>query len=51
MSKIINAFRSEKKVGRDNDVLLFFDGDRLDPQTKVEETELTDMDYVDVYVK
>ncbi|MCJ1470106.1 hypothetical protein MMC07_008751 [Pseudocyphellaria aurata] len=51
ISKIVNAFRSEKKVGRDKEVLLFFDGDRLNPQTKVEETELSDMDYVDVYVK
>lgn len=51
ISKIVNAFRSEKKVARDKEVFLLFDGDRLDPQTKVEETELSDMDYVDVYVK
>lgn len=39
------------KVGPSREVFLSFDGDRLEPQTRIEETELSDMDFIDVYVK
>ena len=51
MSRIINAFRNANKLGLDRDVFLQFDGDRLEPETKVAETEISDMDFVDAYVK
>lgn len=51
VSRIVFAFRSDKKIGSDREVFLSFDGERLTPTCKVEETELNDMDYVDVYVK
>lgn len=45
------AFRTDKKISEDREVFLSFDGERLKPQSKVEETDLDDMDYIDVYVK
>lgn len=33
------------------EVYVVFDGERLDPETEVAQTELSDMDYVEVYVK
>jgi hypothetical protein len=51
ISRIVNAFRLDKKIDSDKEVFLSFDGERLADESKVEETELNDMDYVDVYVK
>ncbi|KAI4288197.1 MAG: hypothetical protein L6R35_002539 [Caloplaca aegaea] len=51
VSRIVNAFRTEKRVDSDREVFLSFDGDRLAPECQVGETELADMDYVDVYVR
>ncbi|KAL9121627.1 MAG: hypothetical protein Q9187_001819 [Circinaria calcarea] len=51
MSRIIGAFRGANKIEPDKDVYLVFDGERLDPPTRVGDTELSDMDYIDVYVK
>ena len=51
MSRIINAFRTANKVEADKEVYLLFDGERLDPPMKVGDTELSDLDYIDVYVK
>lgn len=51
ISRIVNAFRSDKKISAEREVFLSFDGERMKPQSKVEETELNDMDYIDVYVK
>ena len=48
---MINAFRLTNKIGQEKEVYLLFDGDRLEPQTLVGDTELSDMDYIDVYVK
>lgn len=48
---MINAFRSDRKIGADKEVFLSFDGERLPPESIVGKTELSDMDYVDVYVK
>lgn len=39
------------EVGTDKEVFLSFDGERLAPEMKVGETELSDMDFIDVYVK
>ncbi|KAL9012814.1 MAG: hypothetical protein Q9173_002445 [Seirophora scorigena] len=51
MSRIVSAFRTDKKIDSDREVFLSFDGDRLAPECQVGETELAEMDYVDVYVK
>ncbi|KAL8908848.1 MAG: hypothetical protein Q9207_000574 [Kuettlingeria erythrocarpa] len=51
VSRIVSAFRSDKKIDHDREVFLSFDGDRLAEESQVGGTELADMDYVDVYVK
>ncbi|KAL8807517.1 MAG: hypothetical protein Q9182_000682 [Xanthomendoza sp. 2 TL-2023] len=51
ISRIVNAFKSDKKIDDSREVFLSFDGDRLTPETQVADTELNDMDYIDVYVK
>ncbi|KAI4087129.1 MAG: hypothetical protein LQ344_007024 [Seirophora lacunosa] len=51
MSRIVSAFRTDKNIDSDREVFLSFDGDRLAPECQVGETELAEMDYVDVYVK
>lgn len=49
---MVAGFRKANPAGTENqEVFIVFDGDRLDPETTVADTELSDMDYVDVYVK
>ncbi|KAI4095415.1 MAG: hypothetical protein LQ339_007260 [Xanthoria mediterranea] len=51
ISRIVNAFKMDKQIEDSREVFLSFDGDRLAPEIQVTNTELTDMDYIDVYVK
>ena len=51
ISKVINAFRSQNQISMEQEVFLSFDGDRLQAQCKVEETELSDMDCIDVIIR
>ena len=51
ITKIIQAFRIARHVTGDKQVFLQFDGDRIDPGVTVADTELGDMDHVDVYVR
>ena len=49
---MVAGFRKANPEETENkDVYVVFDGDRLNPETKVAQTELSDMDEVDVYVK
>lgn len=49
---MVEAFRrANPEATEEKEVYLLFDGDRLEPETKVGETELSDMDHIDVYVK
>ena len=49
---MIAGFRKANPEGTVNkEIYIVFDGDRLEPETKVAQTELSDMDEVDVYVK
>ncbi|KAL9638831.1 MAG: hypothetical protein Q9164_001311 [Protoblastenia rupestris] len=48
---ILNAFRTTNGIQAEKDVFLQFDGESLSPQSKIEETEISDMDHIDVYVK
>lgn len=49
---MVAGFRKANPAGTENkEVYIVFDGDRLEPETNVAETELSDMDEVDVYVK
>jgi len=46
----MNAFKTQYSV-TNKEVSLFFDGDKLSPDTKIEETELSDMDTLDAVVR
>ena len=49
---MIAGFRKANPAGTENkEVFIVFDGDRLEPEIKVSETELSDLDEVDVYVR
>lgn len=51
ISTMVNAFRKEHKLGSNKKIILTFDGEKLDPHTKVQETEISDLDFVEVYIK
>ena len=51
IQKIMDAFRREKNVPDEKDITLHFDGDKLEPDDKVEDTELGDMDSVEVHIQ
>ena len=51
ISKICNAFRAQNKIGAVKEVFLIFDGEKLLPESKVGDSELSDMDTLDVLVK
>ncbi|RKF82097.1 putative ubiquitin-like protein [Golovinomyces cichoracearum] len=54
IAKIIEAFRKAKEIPESTKIVLYFDGDLLDPNSTVEETELGDpenVDTVEVYLK
>ena len=51
VSKMINAFRTQNVISSEKEVNLMFDGEKLLPETAVGDTELSDMDTLDVFVK
>lgn len=51
ISRIIASFRSARHVPAEKDVYLLFDGERLDPNSCLEEHDITDLDLIDVQVK
>ncbi|GAB7343991.1 hypothetical protein MBLNU457_1923t1 [Dothideomycetes sp. NU457] len=48
--RIIAAFRREYRMSQDTKLTLMFDGDKLDASQEVEETEIEDMDCIEVHV-
>ena len=51
VSKMLNAFRTQNEISSEKEVNLMFDGENLSPETVVGDTELSDMDTLDVFVK
>ncbi|MCJ1281956.1 hypothetical protein MMC26_001279 [Xylographa opegraphella] len=51
LSRMINAFRIEYNIDPGKEVYLVFDGDRLDPPIAVGDTELSDMDSIEVFIR
>ncbi|KAG7007076.1 hypothetical protein G7Y79_00011g029740 [Physcia stellaris] len=50
IARMIAGFRKANPAGTENrEVFIVFDGDRLEPEITVSETELSDLDEVDVY--
>ncbi|CZT42770.1 uncharacterized protein RSE6_02718 [Rhynchosporium secalis] len=51
IQKMIAAFRTEHDIAEEQEITLHFDGDKLDPDDKIEDTELEDMDAVEVQIQ
>ena len=51
IEKIVGAFRKEKDISESKSISLHFDGEQLDPGTLIEDTELGDMDTVEVHIR
>ncbi|KAL4996867.1 ubiquitin-2 like Rad60 SUMO-like-domain-containing protein [Aspergillus recurvatus] len=51
ISQVIEAFREARSISPELAVCLAFDGDRLDPQSSLEDNEMTDGDLIDVFIK
>jgi hypothetical protein len=51
VQKLIDAFRQEKKIPDDKEISVHVDGDKLDPEDKIEDTELEDRDAVEVHIR
>ncbi|KAL4757035.1 small ubiquitin-related modifier domain-containing protein [Aspergillus foveolatus] len=51
ISQVIGAFREARSISPGLAVYLAFDGDRLDPQSSLEDNEITDGDLVDVLIR
>jgi hypothetical protein len=51
VEKMCQAFRNEKSIPADKEIALYFDGDKLDPALRVEDSELADMDTVEVHIR
>lgn len=49
--KMAIAFREQRDIPEGKDLALYFDGDKLDPDSKVEDTELAEMDNVEVHIR
>jgi hypothetical protein len=48
--KITNAFRTKYKIPKDQRVTLIFDGEELDPSTEMKESEVEEMDVIEVHI-
>jgi len=51
VQKLVDAFRQEKKIPENKEISLHVDGDKLDPEDKIEDTELEDRDAVEVHIR
>ncbi|KAJ5974019.1 hypothetical protein N7481_011229 [Penicillium waksmanii] len=51
VSKLISAFREKHMIASDQDLLIHFDGDRLDPDTSLQEHDIDDLDMLEIQVK
>ena len=51
ISRIQSAFRQARGVDKTYQVFLMFDGDKLPPDHTVVDTEIGDLDHIDVHVK
>ncbi|KAJ9663403.1 hypothetical protein H2201_005611 [Coniosporium apollinis] len=49
--EIANGFRRKRAVQADQQILLAWDGERMSPTAKLEDTDIADMDSIDVHIK
>ncbi|CAM1506988.1 Fc.00g066290.m01.CDS01 [Cosmosporella sp. VM-42] len=48
---LVTGFRTQKGLGSDRDVTLWFDGDQLEEHVTMDEAEIDDMDTIEVHIK
>lgn len=51
VEKMALAFRTDKNIPEEKEIALYFDGDRLDPVLRVADSELDDMDTIEVHIR
>lgn len=51
ISRLTEAFRDAHHISAEHDVYLLFDGDRLQPNTCLEDHDIADLDLLDVQIK
>ncbi|KAH8676775.1 ubiquitin-2 like Rad60 SUMO-like-domain-containing protein [Tricladium varicosporioides] len=51
VQKMVEAFRKAKQVPEDRSISFYVDGDKLDENTQLADTELEDMDAVEVHIR
>lgn len=51
VDEMVSKFRGVREVPDDKDVSIFFDGDRLEGDMAVQDTEIEDMDVLEVHVR
>lgn len=51
ISKLITAFRSGRNIPDEQEVSLWLDGDKLDPEDVVGDADLEDLDNIEVHIK
>ncbi|KAB5539517.1 ubiquitin-2 like Rad60 SUMO-like-domain-containing protein [Coniochaeta sp. 2T2.1] len=51
IDEMITTFRENRKVPEDKEISLFFDGEKLDGDLAVRDTEIEDMDSIEVHIK
>lgn len=51
VEQMIHDFRGARGVPKEKEIALHFDGDKLDPASKIEDTDLGDMDTVEVHIR
>ena len=51
MKSIASAFKKEREIGEDNEIVLIFDGEPLPLDGSVKDSELENMDCIEVVVK
>jgi hypothetical protein len=51
VERMVEAFRAGTKIPDNKNVTMYFDGDKLEYSDRVEDTELGDMDTIEVHIK
>ncbi|KAJ5709869.1 Ubiquitin supergroup [Penicillium malachiteum] len=51
VSKLISVFRSKQNISADQEIFIVFDGDRLDPNTCLQDHDIDDLDLLDIQIK
>lgn len=51
IQRVISAFRMEHKIDPAREVNLRFDGERLEPSATVQESDLSDLDFIDAHIR